>query len=619
MGGRNERAWLVFDVLLLLLVMAPIGVRLIPAHWSSIWMDHEFQGWMVAVANRLADGVPLYADGMHVPMPPIPYVLEYLVGGGEGVWLTESAMHFGAQALLVLGGYTALRGAFERPVPLCAALAAVPVIFALPKMAIHDTVAQCAAAWTCAAVVYALRTASRRWFVLGACFNAICMLSKQSTAAGLTFGVLLAYLLTGRTMPRRWRLGRALDHAAWTFAFFAVLVLVLSPLVDPRGLLRDVFLTGAEPKGGSGELLRNLGIYARSLAVALSKHGLVALVIVWITRRARLLRARPAQVSDGPAARALLASSVAMTGLWVAALLSPALFVQASDLASKVVTYARAHPVLLVNALLWLGFFLALFGSAWDLVRAREGRQADARAALFVVLAPAAVSHSLSTNVFRWYFDNNPLVVVALGAFVAELFAVSRLLATTRAAARVVAVTIVCAAAVLGTWPTLAGNVEVASRCTRVWPEVRHLRGAKLQPRAEGLRQVVARVRALAHPGESVLLLPDDPNVHAWFERPRPPLAGAIAFIDQYWDRYVELDMARLSRSPPKVIVIGPKGSTAAFYTLFGNRLWGASRLLWRVRSELLPRRYRRVGSFRIGYLADGNFDEVDVFVRRTR
>ena len=37
------------DVGVLLLVVAPLGVVLAPAHWTSIWMDREFQGWMIAV------------------------------------------------------------------------------------------------------------------------------------------------------------------------------------------------------------------------------------------------------------------------------------------------------------------------------------------------------------------------------------------------------------------------------------------------------------------------------------------------------------------------------------------------------------------------------------------
>jgi hypothetical protein len=127
---------------------------------------------------------------------------------------------------------------------------------------------------------------------------------------------------------------------------------------------------------------------------------------------------------------------------------------------------------------------------------------------------------------------------------------------------------------------------------------------------------VVAEVRRLAPDPEAdeVLLLPDDPNVESWFERRRPALQGAIVFADQYWDRYVDADFARLCEQPPKVIVLGPRHSWRPV-----SRQWnvdrGCERLIDRALNELLPQHYELVASQEIHY--SGKHDYVDIYVRK--
>jgi hypothetical protein len=49
------------------------------------------------------------------------------------------------------------------------------------------------------------------------------------------------------------------------------------------------------------------------------------------------------------------------------------------------------------------------------------------------------------------------------------------------------------------------------------------------------MRELVGIVRSAADAStdRTVLLLPNDPNVEAWFDRPRPSLSSAIIFVDQ--------------------------------------------------------------------------------------
>ncbi len=140
---------------------------------------------MVAVADRLGGAMRLYADGGHSPMPPLPFVLEFLASGGRGTWLTESVLNFVFQTVLLLAAYRALRACAPRPVAACAALAAAPIVFSLPKLALHDSSAQCFAALASVAVVEALRAPSfarsaGRWACARrGCSHALCALSRS--------------------------------------------------------------------------------------------------------------------------------------------------------------------------------------------------------------------------------------------------------------------------------------------------------------------------------------------------------------------------------------------------------------------------------------------------------
>jgi hypothetical protein len=591
--------------------MLPLGAVLVPAHWTSIWMDREFQGWMVAVANRLASGPPLYTDGTHSPMPPLPFAIALLVGGGRGTWLTESALNFVFQALILLGMYAALCLCARRPIPFCATLAATPVIFAIHKTALHDSVAQCCAAWATAVVVRGLApgaTAShaRWWFRGGGLLNALCLLSKQSTAAGLTLGIVAAYLIADRACPPRRRLARAAAHVGWTLGFAAALAVALSPFLNLRGLLEDVYLFGAEPKGGATEALRNVARYGKQALPHLAVHGPLAFGLVWLAKRARpsgWTRRLPA----GPP-YLLLASVLTAAVILVLELVPGAVDPRMWQAWRRGV----GHLYLSGHRVLWTGLCLGLVGTAWALRSPSPTDEESPWMAMVLILVPTALAHNLSTMYLRWTYDNNPIIVVAMAWLAREVVAtLARLGARSRGVAHV-AVGVLMQ---LGVWLGLEPQLAVARQCTQAWPEVAHLRGARLRPRADGMRQLVRLVRELSGPDDRVLLLPEDPNVGAWLERPRPELTSAIAFSDQYWDRYVDEDVRRLVAAPPKIIVVGPRRAAPVFARLYGNRRRGVERLAERIANELLPRTYVLHESQVIAF--QGGTDRMDVYVRR--
>jgi len=165
-------------------------------------------------------------------------------------------------------------------------------------------------------------------------------------------------------------------------------------------------------------------------------------------------------------------------------------------------------------------------------------------------------------------------------------------------------------------WAGADMRITVISECTGSWPEIKHLSHARLRPQAAGLRSLVKTVRAQTDPArrETVLLLPNDPNIEAWFERERPHLSSAIIFQDQYWDRYVDEDLARLKRQPPKVIVIGPRNYWLGFSQEWKRNL-GAIRFINLVKEEILPKNYELFSEQPITFRGSGDF--MDVYVLR--
>ncbi len=61
----------------LTLGLGVLATQLVPAHWTSLWNDREFSGWVAPIANRLGGGIRLYEDGLHTPLPPLPFVLVH--------------------------------------------------------------------------------------------------------------------------------------------------------------------------------------------------------------------------------------------------------------------------------------------------------------------------------------------------------------------------------------------------------------------------------------------------------------------------------------------------------------------------------------------------------------
>ncbi len=576
----------VVDLTALSAVLAWMGVLIIPCHWTSIWMDREFTGWVVPIANRLIDGQRLYADGAHTPMAPLPFVVSRLLFGASGIWIQESALNFICQAVAILVLCYGFAARLPRPVAFWAALATIPVFASLPKTIAYDAMAQLLVAVATVATLRALEV--RRFFdlrlLLLAATTAACILTKQNTGAGVLIGASVAILLFSPATSFRERVWQCGAYAAATTVIAIVATIAMFPFVDPQGMLIDVFLTGSEPKGGVPGLLHHLANYvAQVWAECTPWRSVFLLATIALGGVAGRTAPRDERCRGFVVAAVICSLAAVPVALWAIAR-------RPGNYGLTLLRFSPFSPVVgfLPTDLLAAGFVIAVTIVILVAVARTEDEALRAIAISACVTTAAAVLHSLSVPELRWTYDNNPLIFVALAAIG---LLVARSTGKLPTAVSTMLLLILGTALQFTMWSTTWDLMNRVASCTESWPEVPFLRGARLATRASGMRETVRRVRALApNPSDRVLLLPDDPNVEAWFDRPRPHLSAAIVFTDQYWERYVATDYERIAATPPTVIVIGPE----PFWRIFSHA-WGpaAAMLTERVERELLPLRYR--------------------------
>jgi hypothetical protein len=609
--AEGPRGRLALELALLLGAMALLGAVVVPAHWTSLWMDREFTGWVAPVANRMHGGVVLYGRHGHLPMPPGPFVLVELLSRGRATWLTESLLNFAFQSLAVLAAYAGMARLWRPPVPFLAAFATLPIFYALPKTILYDASAQFLVALTGVVALWYLAGAARARLPALGVSSAACLLFKQSTGAGLCLGVALAVLLA-TPLPWRRRLVHLLAYGTFTGLAFAILTLLLTPWIDPTGMIQDVFFDGSEAKGGGRQIAKNLATYAYEAGQFTACFTVVAVLLI------SLFDCRP--TNDEPAPRPAAPPAAVGFPLWLGylgAVLVPVVLLLSACAARRILNLCL-HLERAGAVVLWFGLLTALLLTAkalWPgrLAFVRGGQASRLLAGLVLVFLLAAVGHTLSVWWFRWSYDNNPLLPLVLGVMFATVL--RGLPAGPGFSGRRAVLQLgVCLALQGLAWSFFAGQLTACLQCTEAWPEVTHLRGARLNPSAAGVRQLVEVVRQAAREHDKVLLLPNDPNVEAWFERRPPQLSSVILFADQYLDRRVEGDLEALRRDPPRVIVLGPKNFWRAFHRNW-KQGYGAERLIDRVQQEVLPAGYELHATVAISH--NRKKDEVEVYVRK--
>ena len=610
--------------LLLLVVGASFLVfctAFVPRLTNVHFGDMEFSGWSGPMGSRLLDGDVPYLDFI-LPIPPGSFAVLALIEkmGGRPLLLQELWLNAGIHALLGALAYAIASPLTTRVNAVLVTASTLVALTYLNKECAYDHTAQLFAWGSIAVGLRALvaprsKRRDRLWVAAGV-LGALTLAFKQSTGIGAVGGWIaaLAYLalsehLAGDRGEAR-RLGgdgaRLLVGVAVGVALGLGLLVALgsqAPLY-----FRAVFTDGSALKGGSFRLIANLWAYLTSYGAFPSSLGVVLLVVVI---GARIVTGEGLHLGREPSRRV----SVERSAWWIGGAVALTFGTATLLLRSKVAPLETEW----VTRLDWLKqvpTFGFVFGVAFFLAHLRPTGQAEPDAdstdpdrvgrsfnALFIAALACSIFHNTSAPEFRPFYDNNVVIPVAF------LFV---MIALDRARARLLK-PLVFAVILL----SLFGNKFQRALGSKIPIGGQgHWAGMYVSPRGKEVVRAALRVRALAEPDESVLVLPEDVQLTALINRPRPPLRGAIVFVDQYPKRVLDGDLARLERELPKVIVIHPQQphQWVRFY-----RIWAANspaeQMLRHVLMQVLPRHYVRDSSYETQF--HGEDGRLDVWVKK--
>jgi hypothetical protein len=237
---------------------------------------------------------------------------------------------------------------------------------------------------------------------------------------------------------------------------------------------------------------------------------------------------------------------------------------------------------------------MTVFAAAWlrrtepddGIAPATGARRGHVVNAIVLVALGTSLLHNLSFPGFRPFYDNNPIIPIA---FLFLFLALDRA-ELPRAKSLVF---LLCLLPLFGVKLERALDAQI-----NVGPRS-HWAGLRVNERGHEVIRAALRARALARPHETVLVLPEDLELAALIDRPRPPIRGAVVFVDQYPSRLVADDLHALEQNLPKVVVIHPSDRTL-WRQMF--EIWmyegGAYHIMQRFLDDLLPKHYRLDSTF---------------------
>lgn len=601
-------------------MMASFAVFLwfyVPRLNNFVLSDREFTGWSGPIAERMAQGDRPYIDFV-LPIPPGSMMVLGFIQRMAGRALLIQELWVAGISHLLMGvlAYAIAVAMTSRKNALFVAAATLVLVVQTPKEIAYDHTSLLCAWLSLATGTHALFGPSRArrsflWAISGF-LATLTLLFKQSTGVGIVAGWCLgiAYLL-GALWRERDR--PALDDArrgATRFAVGAVFgfVALWGGLVAARTNLpsfaRAVFIDGPALKGGSWTLLKQLYGYVVHNDVLRNALVPIALLMALFVRLARQRRTmhigdEPANASvlDGRTALAIGASASAVFGI-AAALLAAEVRDLNHDFTVTVDTLRLIPGYGFVCAIV---FFLAHLFKADPLTADPEQRRRGHAYNTFMLVALfSSLIYDTSFIHFSPFYYNTPEIPLAL-IFLFIALDRARLVVATWA---VFAITLL---PFFGVKLNRALSDDIPIR-SGYWA------GLRVNYRGEQVFRAAKRVQEIAAPNETVLVLPEDVELAGLIHRPRPPVKGAILFVDQYPRRLVDDDLKIIDKNLPKVIVIHPRRRTQ-WQVLYGT--WSqnsaAQRVLEHVLDRVLPKHYRLDSSYPTTYFWDQGL--LDVWV----
>jgi hypothetical protein len=448
------------------------------------------------------------------------------------------------------------------------------------------------------------RRRSLAWVACGA-LATFTLAFKQSTGAGVVLGWLAAFAYLALRAPRAlWR-----DLRAWTggcaaglAALWLLLVLSGSSL---GAYVQAVFRDGSALKGGNFTLAGNLGSYLLgepSFPSSLLVMLLLAAVLVRVLGREGKL-SLPGQEDSQLTTRAGFAIAVpVLVAFGVAIVLLAA---RVPGLSDRVLHWTKN-----LNFIADLGLVFACVYFVAELsnrARSDEPRAERGHSLNAIVLSALVTSllHNLSAREFRPFYDPNPIIPIAF------LFLFGALDRAELPRAKVAAFALALVA-------LFSPKLDRALFARIEMGQEGYWAGMLVNENAIPLVRASERIRELTTDEETVLVLPEDLEFRSLIGRPRPPIRGAILFVDQYAARLADADLATLEHDLPKVVVVRPSDRRLwlLFFALWTTRS-GAQRIADRFLDDWLPTRYVKDSTFSTRF--DAKTASLEIWVRRPR
>lgn len=572
----------------------------VPRLTNYLLSDTEFSGWTGPIARRLVGGARLYDDTV-LPLPPGSFVLLGVIqqASGKAVLMQEQTVAAVSHVLMALLAYAIVRPFSSRFNAALVATCTFVTVVQMHKELVYDHTAQLLC-WSSLAVgapaLFQPRGARRtRFWVAAGLLAGFTFAFKQSTATGIAVGWLAAFGFLAYIGRRDGVVRSVLADAGWWslglgagLGFTALLLVSLD--VHFADYWQSVFRDGPELKGGTFRIVFNLishvvrhEAYPASLAFA-GAFTLVGLRLARFEGKVSLGDERKRRHEPGTRKLLLYGSIV-------------------------VIVFAVATTTLLRREQLWGPFvfwmqklgYVPSFGLVFlvafivgPLARPDADEEqrhgASALSAIAIAALSASLFHNASFPGFRPFYDNNAIIPIAY---------LCLFLGLERSRLEWLKVALFS----LAVMSLMGQKFDRASRATIPIGPHGDWAGMWINERGHEVVRAALRIRELTRDDDTVLVLPEDVQLAALIGRPRPPLRGAIVFVDQYPSRLLEDDLRTLERNLPKVIVIHPRERKywRDMFELWSSRS-AAQHFILHVEDRLLRRFYRLDSTYRTAF-----------------
>lgn len=575
----SRRVAVVASIVVVVAAFVVYSLYDVPRLDNNLMGDVERAGWVGALAARLGAGARLY-DTLVVAMPPgallVMRAIQRVVG--RPLLVEELVLVQVARLALAFVAWSIARPLGSRRTGILVLVGTLAVVSQLPRESADEVLAALCAWGSLATGVRALLAAPgaarSRGFALTGALAALALAFETSTGVGAVSTWLLALVLWSRADVKAWLAGAAAGVGA-------LLGLVLAAGASPAGYLRAVVADGLALHGGATGLGKTL-LAEAFLAPALSAS--LVLVVAVVAVGFRTAGARDADAPASPAAPLAAALAFGVATLLLA---------------------RGAHLPRVVGAVCTALAVTPAFGLVLAFVRlaAPDAERALAWKTLVVVAVGVTVTHGFAYPSLAPVAQYGPAIPVGVLALFSALERTRWRFVSGAALALLLAVP-------FGLRLDRAADARIAAGARGNWA------GLSVGVRGGEILRLARRVQQLAAPGDTVLVLPDDPELAALVDRPRPPIRGAIVFAGEYPARLAAGDIATLDAHPPRVVIALPRSADKwrKLFHLLGHGA-GARRVVDHVERDLLPRLYRRDSSYRCLYFFDQGV--IDVWVRR--